>query len=585
MFSDNTGGRQNRSPSRPLLLRLTPIRTSSTMLPPPDAQHAPPADTPAIVEKSDEEAAAVAAVDEKRLLRKLDFLIMPILLIIVGLQYYAPPPSSALSFACHPSAAVPPFLWLTYTLSQAVLNSAAIFGIIPDLHLSTTHIDPTTGKKIVSTLRYSTASSAFYWGFAAAVLPAALLLKRVNAVKTLGLLVLLWGVVVCLTVVCTSYQGLIVQRVFLGVLESSVSPGFVLLTTMWYKRSEQATRLGIWYSATGIWSSFSGLVNFGLGSAHGSYPAWKRQYLFAGCLTILASSLLLFVLPSSPATPNRFFSEQERAVLVRRTRSNMGGRIGFGGVWDWRQVKEAACDIKIYIFALMGAGIYICNGAVTAFASQIIKSLGSYSSLQAIALGVPAGIFTAVFIYFFTFLSHKFPNSLTILLPISCIPVIVGAAIIHGASWKHPGVPLFGNYLLATFGSPYVLLLALAASNVAGSTKKAITSGAIFVGYCVGNIVAPYTVFISEKSVKFRSTWIALYVSLGVVMLLSLLLRFILARENRLRQSTTSSAPTSSDPEKVDDSCASSVVSDEEQERIEREDLTDWENKRFRYTL
>ncbi|BGO93168.1 hypothetical protein NBRC10512_007581 [Rhodotorula toruloides] len=560
------------------------------MLPPPDAQHATPADTPAVVEKSDQEAAAIAAVDEKKLLRKLDFLMMPILLIIVGLQYYdkvnfASHSSSAFSFRLASGSPSAAFSSLTWIPKQAVLNSAAIFGIIPDLHLSTTHIDPATGKKIVSTLRYSTASSSFYWGYIAAVLPFALLLKRVNAVKTLGVLVLLWGVVVCLTVVCTSYQGLVVQRVFLGVLESSVSPGFVLLTTMWYKRSEQATRLGIWYSATGIWSSFSGLVNFGLGSAHGSYPAWKRQYLFAGCLTILASSLLLFVLPSSPSTPNRFFSEQERAVLVRRTRSNMGGRIGFGGAWDWKQVKEAACDIKIYIFALMGAGIYICNGAVTAFASQIIKSLGSYSSLQAIALGVPAGIFTAVFIYFFTFLSHKFPNSLTILLPISCIPVIVGAAIIHGASWKHPGVPLFGNYLLATFGSPYVLLLALAASNVAGSTKKAITSGAIFVGYCVGNIVAPYTVFISEKPVKFRSTWIALYVSLGIVMLFSLLLRFILARENRLRQSTTSSAPTSSDPEKVDDSCASSVVSDEEQERIEREDLTDRENKRFRYTL
>lgn len=157
----------------------------------------------------------------------------------------APPPSSAYSFACHPSAAVPPFLWLTHTLVQAVLNSAAIFGIIPDLHLSTTHIDPTTGKKIVSTLRYSTASASFYFGYISAVLPFALLLKRVNAVKTLGVLVLLWGVVVCLTVVCTSYQGLVVQRVFLGVLESSVSPGFVLLTTMWYKRSEQATRLGI----------------------------------------------------------------------------------------------------------------------------------------------------------------------------------------------------------------------------------------------------------------------------------------------------------------------------------------------------
>lgn len=49
------------------------------------------------------------------------------------------------------------------------------------------------------------------------------------------------------------------------------------------------------------------------------------------------------------------------------------------------------------------------------------------------------------FIYFFTYLSRRFPNSLTLLLPISCIPVIIGAAVIHGASWKHPGVPLFGK--------------------------------------------------------------------------------------------------------------------------------------------
>lgn len=44
---------------------------------------------------------------------------------------------------------------------KAVLGSAAIFGILKDLHLTTTHTDPTTGKAVVSTLRYSTASSAF----------------------------------------------------------------------------------------------------------------------------------------------------------------------------------------------------------------------------------------------------------------------------------------------------------------------------------------------------------------------------------------------------------------------------------------
>lgn len=37
----------------------------------------------------------------------------------------------------------------------------------------------------------------------------------------------------------------------------------------------------------------------------------------------------------------------------------------------------------------------------------------------------------------------------------------------------------------------YVLLLSVASVNVAGSTKKAIATGAIFVGYNVGNIIGP----------------------------------------------------------------------------------------------
>lgn len=81
----------------------------------------------------------------------------------------------------------------------------------------------------------------------------------------------------------------------------------------------------------------------------------------------------------------------------------------------------------------------------------------------------------------------------------------MGAITIWTAPW-HPTVgPLMGYYLVAvcwsalvwsrahvfkSFGAPYVLLLSLAAANVSGSTKKAITSGAIFIGYNVGNIAS-----------------------------------------------------------------------------------------------
>lgn len=90
----------------------------------------------------------------------------------------------------------------------AVLGSAAIFGIIKDLGLSTTHVNPDTGRTVTSTLRYSTASSAFCvlstvsllqqrelttfcfstdWGYIVAVLPFALALQRLPLSKALSL--------------------------------------------------------------------------------------------------------------------------------------------------------------------------------------------------------------------------------------------------------------------------------------------------------------------------------------------------------------------------------------------------------------
>ncbi|GAA5987464.1 hypothetical protein JCM11641_003837 [Rhodosporidiobolus odoratus] len=523
------------------------------MLPLEAATNDPSATKPEDVKAAQEELRLRTAA-EKRIVRKLDMILMPILLVSFGLQYW----------------------------DKAVMGSAAVFGLLKDLHLTTSHINPETGKTVVSTLRYSTASASFYWGYIAAVLPCALLLQRLPLVKTLSVLILLWGITAILTVVCHSYRGVVVQRVFLGILESSVSPGFVMITNMWYKRNEQAARLGIWYSATGIFSALSGVVNYGLGSAGGPSP-WKYMYYFAGGFTILWSFVLFLVVPDSPRTSGRWFNETERAILIRRSRENLSGRVELGR-FNWKQAKEAATDLKLYVFLLMGAAIYVTNGAVTAFATLIIKSFG-YSSLQTIAVSIPGGIFTAVFIYFFTFLSSRWKNGLTYLIPISCIPVFIGAAIIWGASWEHRGVPLFGFYLLPTFGSPYVLLLALASANVAGSTKKAIASGAIFIGYCCGNIIGPYTVFVEEKDIKYRSTWIALYVSLGAVCVLSLVLRVLLARENARRDALA--IESGADEQEKHDSAT--LRSEEEREleleKSEREDLTDKENSAFRYTL
>jgi hypothetical protein len=55
-----------------------------------------------------------------------------------------------------------------------------------------------------------------------------------------------------------------------------------------------------------------------------------------------------------------------------------------------------------------------------------------------------------------------------------------------------------GYYLLPTFGAPDVALLALVAANVRGRTKRAVGAGAVFVGYCVGNVMGPYLVSVID---------------------------------------------------------------------------------------
>jgi ACS family allantoate permease-like MFS transporter len=53
------------------------------------------------------------------------------------------------------------------------------------------------------------------------------------------------------------------------------------------------------------------------------------------------------------------------------------------------------------------------------------------------------------------------------------------------------GVLLFGFYLTGAYNVPYVMLLALIASNTAGTTKKVVTSAIVWIAYCAGKSSLP----------------------------------------------------------------------------------------------
>lgn len=58
---------------------------------------------------------------------------------------------------------------------------------------------------------------------------------------------------------------------------------------------------------------------------------------------------------------------------------------------------------------------------------------------------------------------------------------------------SHPSGRLAGYYLTQASPTPFVALLSLIATNVAGYTKKTTIAALYLISYCVGNIIGPQT--------------------------------------------------------------------------------------------
>lgn len=64
--------------------------------------------------------------------------------------------------------------------------------------------------------------------------------------KYLGANICLWGAVLALHSACHNFAGLVTVRILLGIFEAVCQPSFVLLSSMWYRREEQAATVTYW---------------------------------------------------------------------------------------------------------------------------------------------------------------------------------------------------------------------------------------------------------------------------------------------------------------------------------------------------
>lgn len=223
-----------------------------------------------------------------------------------------------------------------------------------DLSLSVVNASVT--PPTTDTSRLSWATSIFYFGMLAGLYPMTFLVQRFHLGRVLGGLVVAWGIIAMLTAAVTTWQGLFVQRFFLGFVESVIPTAFMCIVSGYYTQQEQALRQSWWFSSTGAWTIIGGALNYGFAQISGGHlKRWQYIYLLAGSLTVLFGAAS-FALPNSPVSA-WFLTEEERVVAVERLRK------GQTGVRCQKlkasQIRETVLDVKVWLVAFMMAGAYV----------------------------------------------------------------------------------------------------------------------------------------------------------------------------------------------------------------------------------
>ncbi|RDX44014.1 MFS general substrate transporter [Lentinus brumalis] len=448
--------------------------------------------------------------------------------------------------------------YFAQTLDKGTINFASIMGIVEDTHLVGQQYSWLTTCGIMASL---------IWEF-----PTNRLIQRLPIAKYLSFNIAAWGAVLACTAACNNFTGLIIVRTLLGVFECVCQPAFVFLSTMWYRREEQALVIGAFYSMNGFQQCVGGLIAYGVAQIQGqALKNWQILFTMLGCITFVWGIFVGFWLPDSPMRAT-CFSPEDRLLMAERVRKNETGIQN--KEFKWYQVREALTDPVVLSVTLVSFTNGMPTGGLGAFSNLIIKAFG-FTTLQTYLLAIAQGAVIMTFLFSAAYLSKRY-NQKLLLAIIYTLPNIIGTIIfltVPTRSDTKVGL-LISFYLTMAFGAVSVLNLAVMSNNVAGRTKQVVASSLVFIAWAVGNAVGPQ-VFRADDAPRYVKAFIAHMVVYAVQVAVLFFLRLYLMRLNVLKRRAAALRESTASGEDKDEHLAHKHAFD---------DFTDRENPDFRYT-
>ena len=184
--------------------------------------------------------------------------------------------------------------------------------------------------------------------------------------------------------------------------EAAFFPLVIYYLTMFYRRSELARRLAIFYAASNIANAFSGLIAFGVFQIkHSPLPNWRYLFIIEGGATVLFAVFAYWYLPRSAAEA-RFLSEDEKALAFHRIQVDSSAVVN--EKFRFREALGVFKHPTSYIFLCIEICLGVPIQGVALFMPQIIARLG-FSTVKTNLYTVAPNITGAVMLLVLAFCS------------------------------------------------------------------------------------------------------------------------------------------------------------------------------------
>lgn len=478
---------------------------------------------PEVAKYAENNGVIVSEADNKRLKKLIDRRVLSVMIVTYFLQ----------------------------ALDKGTLSFASIMGIRKDLDLDHSQ-------------RYPWLTTCIYIGVLAVEYPTNWIIQRVPIAKYLALNICLWGAVLALQASATNFPGILALRTLLGVFEAVCQPAFLILSSMWYRRSEQAEAVTFYYMMNGGQQIVGGLLAYAFTKIGNEGPivSWQVLFITYGVISVCWGVFVFLYMPDSPMRA-KCFSEADKAMMVERVRSNQTGLQNKKFRMD--QFKEAFTDPQTWCYCLIQLCTTLPTSGLGAFANIIITSF-DFTILQTQLLAMVLGAVIIAILLSSTYLTKRYNQNVLIML-LYVIPSFVGTIVLLTVENKSLATKvglLISYYIALSFWAAQTLGMSMLSRNVGGATKKSVVVTCNFVSWCVGNSIGPQ-VFLDWDAPRYR---VAFSVHIGcytVLVAAMAFLRWWLIKENKRKDALQ-----------------------EREGRDERlvhafDDLTDRENRDFRY--